>query len=77
MNHVKRNFRDTTGFLNNLLERVPPNTILASFDIVALYSNIPHDLGLEAVRYWLEKYPDVKKSRFYKQFYIGSKQTYS
>ena len=59
-NHVKSNLRDTTDFLNNLPERVPPHTILASFDIEALYSNIPHDLGLEAVKYWLEKKKRIK-----------------
>ena len=31
-------------FLNNLPNRVPTNTLLASFDIEALYSNIPHEL---------------------------------
>ena len=41
--HVKSNLRDTTDFLNNLPERVIPHTILASFDIEALYSYIPHD----------------------------------
>ena len=68
-NHVKSNLRDTTDFLNNLPERVPPHTILASFDIEALYSNIPHDLGLEAVKYWLEKYPEEKK-RFLNNFIL-------
>ena len=60
--HVKSNLRDTSVFLNNLPDNVPPDTILASFDIEALYSNIPHDLGIEAVQYWLEKYPENKKN---------------
>ena len=54
-NYVKSNLMDTTDFVNNLPKRVPPHTILASFDIEALYSNIQHDLGLEAVKCWLEK----------------------
>ena len=69
-NHVKSNLSDTTDCLNNLPERVPPHTILASFDIEALYSNIPHDLGLEAVKYWLEKYPEEKKKRFLNNFIL-------
>ena len=68
--HVKSNLRDTTDFLNNLPDKVPPHTILASFDIEALYSNIPHDLGLEAVQYWLEKYPEKKQSRFSNDFIL-------
>ena len=62
--HVKSNLRVTTAFLNNLQDKVPPHTILASFDIEALYSNIPHDLELEAVKYWLEKYPEKSKVDF-------------
>ena len=68
--HVKSNLRDTTDFLNNLPGEVAPHTILASFDIEALYSNIPHDLGLEAVKYWLEKYPEIKKHRFSNNFIL-------
>ena len=68
--HVKSNLRDTTDFLNNLPDNVQPDTILASFDIEALYSNIPHDLGIEAVQYWLEKYPENKKNRFSNNFIL-------
>ena len=62
----KKNIRDTTDFLNNLPKEAQPNTLLASFDIEALYSNIPHDLGIGAVKYWLEKYPEELKSRVQK-----------
>ena len=68
--HVKSNLRDTTDFLNYLPGEVAPHTILASFDIEALYSNIPHDLGLEAVKYWLEKYPEINKHRFSHNFIL-------
>ena len=67
---VKSNVRGTTDFLNNLPDNVPPNTLLASFDIEALYSNIPHELGLEAVKYWLEKHPEKKKNRFSNTFIL-------
>ena len=67
---VKSNLRDTTDFLNNLPGEVAPHTILASFDIEALNSNIPHDLGLEAVKYWLEKFPEIKKHRFSNNFIL-------
>ena len=32
-------------FLNHLPKTVPGETILASFDVESLYSNIPQDLG--------------------------------
>ena len=69
-NHVQSNLRDTTDFLNNLPNRVPADTILASFDIESLYSNIPHELGIQAVRFWLEKYPETLKGRFSKEFIL-------
>ena len=28
--------------------------ILTTFDVIGLYSNIPHEYGLEAIEYWLE-----------------------
>ena len=57
--HVTSYLRDTIDFLNNIPETLPKVTILASFDIKSRYSNIPHALGLEAVDYWLEKYPET------------------
>ena len=72
--HVKSNLRDTTD-LNNLPERVQEDTLLATFDIEALYSNIPHELGMEAVEYWLDKHPEDLKSKFSKSFILdGIKQ---
>ena len=57
-------------FLNHLPEQVPQTTLLVSFDVVSLYSNIPHDLGLEAIRFWLENYPDDIHRRFTKDFML-------
>ena len=68
--HVTSYLRDTTDLLNNLPDTIPKDTILTSFDIEALYSNIPHKLGLEAVKYWIEKYPNTLNSRFSKEFIL-------
>ena len=68
--HVTSYLRDTADFLNNLPTTLPTNTILASFDTESLYSNIPHDLGIEAVNYWIDKYPDTRHSRFSKDFIL-------
>ena len=57
--HVTSYLRDTTDFLNTIPATVPKVTILASFDIESLYSNIQHALGLETADYWLEKYPET------------------
>ena len=48
------------------------NTILASFDIVNLYTNIDHDFGLIAIHYWLSKYTELIHSRFNTNFIVDS-----
>ena len=67
---VKSYLRDTTDFLNHLPSAVPENTLLASFDVESLYSNIPHELGIEAIKYWLRKLPSDTPSRFHKKIII-------
>lgn len=66
--------RDTTYFLNILPQTIPKDTILASFDMESLYSNILHALGLKAVGYWLTKYPYILNSRFSKDFNLDGIQ---
>ena len=61
---VKSHLRDTMDFLNHLPETVPESLLLVSFDVEFLYSNIPHNLGLEAIKFWLQKYPNSIHSRF-------------
>ncbi|CAI7935254.1 Hypothetical predicted protein [Podarcis lilfordi] len=44
--------RDTTDFLRKIqsLNNLPNNTILATMDVESLYTNIPHNDGLQAIR---------------------------
>lgn len=47
--------QDTTDFLNKIsVLQVPNDAILASFDVISLYTSINHKRGLEAVRRKLE-----------------------
>jgi len=64
--------RDDIDFLNFIPKQVSDQTKLVSFDIVSLYTNIPHDLGIEAISYWLSKNPELLGSRFDKMFIIES-----
>ena len=50
--HVKSFIRDSTDFLNHLPKTDSPDSNLVSFNIENLYSNITHELGLEAINYW-------------------------
>lgn len=44
--------KDTNDFLRKLgeLQRLPEGAILCTIDVVGLYSHIPHDEGLEALK---------------------------
>ena len=69
---VKSYVRDDIDFLNYVPETVPPNTKLVSFDVVNLYTNISHELGIEAINSWLSKYPELIHDRFTKEFILES-----
>ena len=45
--HVQSYLRDTIDFLNYLPRIVPESTILVSFDVTSLYTNINHELGVK------------------------------
>lgn len=62
--------RDDLDFLNHIPENVQPETLLVSFDVTSLYTNIPHSLGIDAVRFWMEKFPEGIDSRFSKEFIL-------
>jgi GIY-YIG catalytic domain len=44
-------FQDTTAFLNliDTQKTIQPNSLLVTMDVVSLYTNIPHDEGIEFV----------------------------
>ena len=46
------------------------DTTLVTFDVVSLYTNIPTELGIEAVKFWIEKYPNLLHDRFPQEFTI-------
>ncbi|KAL5016728.1 hypothetical protein ScPMuIL_006317 [Solemya velum] len=60
-------------FLNHIPPEVP-DTILASFDVTSLYTNIPHDLGLTAANFWIEKHRDLVDRRFKTDFLLSALQ---
>ncbi|CAH3162746.1 unnamed protein product [Porites lobata] len=54
--HIK----DTTDFLNTLshLGNLPNNAILVTLDVSSLYTNIPHNQGIDACRHFLDTRPN-------------------
>ena len=63
---VKSFIRDDKDFLSYTPNIVPEKATLVSFDVTSLYTNISHDLGLEAIQFWLEKHPELIHKRFKK-----------
>jgi hypothetical protein len=57
-------------FLNHLPTTVNPNSELISFDVVSLYTNIPHDLRISVITFWLENKRNIVQHRFSKEFIL-------
>ena len=57
---LNSHIKDTTDFLNKLsnLGNLPNNAILVTLDVSSLYSNIPHNQGIDACRHFLDTHPN-------------------
>lgn len=69
-NTIPSFIRDDMDFLNHLPKTVENNTTLVSFDVTSLYTNIPHNLGLEAISFWMDKQGHQIDQRFPKEFIL-------
>ena len=64
LKHIKSYIRGSINFLNKCGRIANGNVVIATFDVVGLYTNILHTFGLEAVRYFLLKYKEDIHPRF-------------
>ena len=48
------------------------NGIFAAFDVENLYSTISHDLGLDAIDFWIDKSPDELQNTISKESIVDS-----
>ena len=69
--HVKSYVKDNLDFLSKCSRENYKDTLLVTFDVVDLYTNIPHTFGLEALNYRLENHPESLHARFNKEFILG------
>ena len=71
---IKSYIKDDWDFIGKLPrgKKIPTACDLHSCDIVSLYTNITHDLGLRALEYWLEKKKELIQPRFTKVFILES-----
>ena len=70
--HIKSYIKDNLDFLAKCSRENKCDTILTTFDVVGLYSNIPHEYGLEAIEFWLNIFPESLHPRFPKEFILES-----
>ena len=70
--HIKSYVKDNLDFLGKYSRKNNDSTTLVTFDTKSLYTSIPHNYGLKAIRFWIEKHPDSLHSRFSKGFVLES-----
>ena len=67
---VKSFTKDTWDLLTKLPQTVRKDTRLISLDVKDLYTNIDNTLGLQAVEYYMDKYPELVHPRLGKEFLL-------
>lgn len=72
LSKVQSFVRDDIDFLSHLPKKIKKGSKFVTFDVTSLYTNIPHDLGVKAIKYWLSKYPNLLPSRFSEDFIVDA-----
>ena len=67
---VKNFVRDDIDFLEKLPRNTDDKKILLTLDVTNMYTNTDNKLGKEAIRYWLEKYPELIPRGIPKEFIL-------
>lgn len=70
LKHVQSYIRDGVDFLNHLPETIDETSLLVTFDVKSLYTNIDHSAGLEAISFWLNEHPQDLHPRITKSFVL-------
>ena len=70
LNEIKIHIKNNIDFLNSIPEKIDTNILIATFDVTNLYSNVPYELGKQAISFWIDKHPDTFHPKFNKTFII-------
>ena len=68
--HQKSYVKDDWAFLRHLPAEIEYEAELFTCDIVSLYTSIPHDLGVSAMKYWVQKRRNDIPIRFSEEFIL-------
>ena len=70
--HLKTYVKDEFDFIRKFPTKIPRNSYIMCCDVTSLYTSIPHELGLRAVDYWVDKLAYLIPTRFSKPFILES-----
>ena len=70
--HIKSYIEDSIHFLQKCSRTENDKTVLCTFDMKSLYTDIPHEYGLEAINYRLDKHQNSINPRFSKAVILES-----
>ena len=68
--HAKSNINDNIELLKTCKRNVTDDTVLVTFDVYSLYTNIPHEFGLRAIEYFISNCRQSVNPRFTTQFIL-------
>ena len=69
---VKSYVKDSFHFLEMLPKSIDFDSNFTTFNVTSLYINIPKELGLEALSFWIDRFSEsLTESRFTKEFVIA------
>lgn len=64
--------KDTWDVLRKLPKSVKPGSEIVSLDVKDLYTNIDNNLGLKAIEYYMDKFPQLVHRRLGKEFVLNA-----
>ena len=67
---VKSNIKNNIEFLKTCTRNVNDDTVLVTFDVCILYTNISHEFGLRAIEYFFSYHRQSINPRFTTQFIL-------
>ena len=68
--HVLSLIGNDINFETQIPTEINEGDFLVTFDVISLYTNIPPDLGLTAIEYWLDYYGRHTADHFHKEFIL-------
>ena len=67
---LKTYIKDEFDFVGKIPRNVNDGVYAVSCDVMSLYTKIPTELGIEAIDYWLTKFPNLFPRRFTRSFIL-------